>query len=162
MLIISFKKHFPARWPEWYMSGLLFCWGTYVALHPELFTSPATREILAGLTEMAGNFPPAAIWGLSAVMTGLIRAAALFINGAYTRTPLIRLIMSFASAFIWTQVFIGLLKSNIPNMGLTVYAGAVVVDIVSAYRAATDMVYAEVARHDMKQDRRRVERRITA
>lgn len=159
MMIVSLKQHFPARWPEWFMSAELFLWGVYVALHPQLFTNPATRTLLSGLTGMAGGFPPSAVWGLSAVSMGMCRAAALFINGAYTRTPLIRLLMSFGSAFIWTQVVIGLMKSGVPNTGLTVYAGLVVMDIVSAYRAATDMVFAEKAAHDLKQERRRVERR---
>lgn len=152
MIIVELKRHFPARWPEWFMSGFAFFWGLYVSYHPQVFTQSATRETLAGLANMAGSFPPAAIWGLSPVILGLIRAAALFVNGQYTRTPMIRLFMSFASAFIWTQVFIGLLKSGIPNTGLVAYAGFVVLDIVSGYRAATDTVYAEKARHETKQE----------
>lgn len=155
MLIVQLKKHFPARWPEWFMAGMSFMWGAYISLHPELFEQPATAIVLAGMKQMAGNFPPAAIWGLSTVTLGLIRAAALFVNGAYTRTPMIRLGMSFASAFVWTQVFIGLYKSGVPNMGLVVYAGLVMMDIVSAWRAATDTVFAEKVRHDAKQERRR-------
>jgi hypothetical protein len=114
--------------------------------------------MLSGLATMAGGYPPSAVWGLLTVFLGLIRGAALFINGAYTRTPLIRLIMSFASAFVWTQICIGLVKSGVPNTGIIVYGGLVVMDIVSAYRAANDTVYAEKLRHDLKQERRRVER----
>lgn len=155
MLIVSLKQHFPARWPEWFMAGLAFAWGAYVSLHPQLFTNPATREMLSGMAAMARNFPPSAVWGLSAVVLGVVRAAALFVNGAYTRTPLIRLLMSFASIFIWTQVVVGLVKSGIPNIGLVVYSGLIVMDIVSACRASTDMVDAEKARHDSKQEQRR-------
>lgn len=155
MLIVELRKHFPARWPEWFMAGLSFMWGSYVALHPQIFVQPESRVMLSGLTQMAGSFPPAAVWGLSAVTLGLIRGAALFINGSYTRTPMIRLLMSFLSAFVWTQVVIGLLKTGVPNMGLVVYAGLVVMDIVSAYRAATDTVFAEKVRHDSKQEERR-------
>lgn len=162
MLIVSLKQHFPARWPEWFMSGLSFMWGSYVVLHPEIFTNPATREVLSGMAAMSGEFPPASLWGLSAVILGMVRGSALFVNGAYTRTPLIRLAMSFASAFIWTQVCVGLLKTGVPNAGIVVYAGLVVMDIVSAYRAATDTVYAEKLRHDLKQDRDRASSRILA
>jgi hypothetical protein len=159
MLILSLKKHFPARWPEWFMAGLLFAWGAYVALHPALFTNPATATVMSGMALMAGSLPPAAMWGLSATTVGLIRGSALFINGAYTRTPMIRLIMSFASAFIWTQVVVGLIKSGVPNMGLVVYSGLVVMDIVSACRAAVDTVYAEKLRHDIKQGQRQYDNR---
>lgn len=156
MLIVSLKQHFPARWPEWFMAGMSFSWGCYVVLHPGLFTNPATRASLAGLEAMAGSFPPAALWGLSTVILGLIRACALFINGAFSRTPMVRLIMSFLSAFIWTQICIGMWKSGVPNTGMVVYSGMVVMDIVSAYRAATDTVFAEKVRHDLKQDHNRV------
>lgn len=162
MLIVSLKKHFPARWPEWYQSGMLFCWGLYVALHPQMFTNEATRVVLSGLADMAGSFPPSAVWGFTGVLVGMIRATALFINGSMTRTPLVRLLMSFASAFVWTQVVIGLIKSGVPNTGITVYAGLVIMDIVSAWRAATDTVYAETARHELKQERRRAHNRIIA
>lgn len=158
MLILSLKQHFPARWPEWFMSGMSFAWGTYLSLHPELFTQDASRQMLSGLAGMAGNYPPAAVWGLLTIFLGLIRASALFVNGAYARTPLVRLVMSFASAFIWTQICIGLVKSGVPNTDIIVYGGLIVLDIVSAYRAANDMVYAEKLRHDLKQERRRVER----
>lgn len=162
MLIVELKRHFPARWPEWFMSGFAFFWGLYVVLHPELFTQSATAQTLAGLKAMAGSFPPAAVWGVSPVVMGLIRAAALFVNGSYTRTPMIRLGMSFASAFIWTQVFIGLLKTGVPNTGLVAYFSFVVLDTVSAYRAATDTVYAEKVRHEEKQGKRRGNRNYFA
>lgn len=150
MLIVSLKQHFPARLPEWWMSFMLVLWGSYVVLHPGVFTNPATAHITAGLAAMAGEFDPAGLWGLSAVLVGMVRVFALFVNGAYTRTPLIRLAMSFFSAFIWTQVSIGFFKSGVENMGIVVYAGLVVMDLVSAYRASTDMVFAEKARRDLK------------
>lgn len=150
MLIVSLKQHFPARLPEWWMSSMLVLWGGYVVLHPGIFTASASRQMFSGMVAMAGDFDPAGLWGLSAVVIGMIRACALFINGAYTRTPMIRLFMSFLSAFIWTQVSIGLWKSGVENTGVVVYAGLVMMDIVSAYRAATDMVFAEKVRHDLK------------
>lgn len=150
MLIVSLKRHFPARVPEWWMSLMLVGWGSYIVLHPEMFDDPSTREVFSGMVAMAGDFDPAGFWGLSAVVIGFLRSCALFINGAYTRTPMIRLGMSFLSAFIWTQVAIGLYQSGVANMGVVVYAGLVTLDIVSAYRAATDMVFAEKIRHDLK------------
>jgi hypothetical protein len=133
------------------MSLVLVLWGGYVVLHPGLFTNPSTAKVFSGMTSMAAGFPPAALWGLSAVMVGMTRGCALFINGAYTRTPLVRLGMSFVSAFIWTQVTIGLFKSGVENTGMVLYGGLVLLDIASAYRAANDMVYAEKVRLDLKQ-----------
>jgi hypothetical protein len=153
MIIVSLKQHFPARLPEWWMSAMLIAWGAYVVLHPDMFTQPSLRQVYAAMVDMAGGFNAAGVWGLGALTVGMTRACALFVNGAYTRTPLIRLFMSFLSAFIWTQVCIGLYKSGVANTGIVVYGGFVMMDIVSAYRAATDMVFAEKVRHDLKSKR---------
>ena len=150
MIIVSLKQHFPARLPEWWMSFMLVMWGGYVVLHPGIFTNPASAQIFQAMADMSGEFPPAMLWGLSAMFVGLTRFCALFINGAYTRTPMIRVLMSALSAFIWTQVSTGLFKSGVDNTGVVLYGGLVLMDLVSAYRASTDMVYAEKARYDLK------------
>lgn len=153
MLIVSLKQHFPARLPEWHMAGLTFLWGVYVALHPGLFVQEATRQVFSGMFQMVADlpYPPSVVWGVACILVGGLRLVALFINGAYSRTPLIRLMMSFASAFIWTQVVIGLIKTGVPNTGLVIYSGLVLLDIMSAYRAGVDVVWAEKTRHDYKQ-----------
>lgn len=161
MLITSLKRHFPARFPEWLNAGILFSWGVYVSLHPELFTHPATHALWEGMREVVSFTPydPAAVWGLIAVSMGFVRAAALFINGAFTRTPAIRLLMSFGSAFIWTQVVIGFMKSEVPNTGIILYAWLVVADIASAYRASQDMTFAAKQRQDNMETGGRVDPR---
>ena len=158
MLIVSLKEHFPARFPEWLNSGVLFSWGAYVALHPDLFTNPATAQLFSGLAEMTWglDYNPAALWGLVGVVVALVRASALFVNGAYTRTPMIRLCMSFASAFIWAQVVIGFMNSGVSNTGLVVYGWLVVADIASAYRAGHDLALAEKQRLDRSTEIKRV------
>lgn len=165
MILQSLKQHFPARAIEWLNAGALASWGLYVLLHPQMFTNPATRELFAGLTEITWGLTadPALLWGLTALLVGLARAVALFVNGAYGRTPLVRLGTSFASAFIWTQVIIGLMHSGVPNTGLVVYSWLVVADIISAYRASQDAVYAEKQRRDSWEfSGRAVNRRIIA
>lgn len=157
MLIQSLKQHFPARFPEWLMSGVMATWGAYVILHPQLFTAPTTAALLAGLASMSDwtGYTPAAVWGLCALVVGLFRAAALFVNGAYARTPIVRLIASFISAFIWTQITIGLMRIEVPNTGLVVYGWLVIADVASAYRASLDVVVAESHRIQAKEGPRR-------
>lgn len=159
MLIVSLKQHFPARWPEWHQSGMALALGAYICLHPDLFTQPGTAQLFAGVALMVSwfGYPAFAVWGLILVTIGFVRAGALFVNGAYTRTPTIRLVMSFLSAFVWTQMAIGFLNSSISNTGIVVYSGLVIMDIVSAYRAAVDVVYAQKIRHDMKQGSNRAD-----
>lgn len=153
MIIRSLKQHWPARKLEWLMSGVLISWGLYVLFHPGLFHDPRTRELFSGMAGMAELFNayPALLWGGAAFLTGLTRSIALFINGAMTRTPMVRLLGSFVSMFIVTQVAVALWKSGVPNTGLVVYPWLVVADLLSAYRATVDVVYAEKQRHDNKE-----------
>lgn len=156
MIIRSLRQHWPARKMEWIMAGFLLGWGLYVLLHPNLFTNAATVEIMNGLASMSAPFTiyPALAWGGCAALTGLIRGLALFVNGAYTRTPLIRLLAAFISMFIVTQIIVGLWRSGVPNMGLVVYPWFVVADLLSAYRASIDVVHAEKQREVNKESRR--------
>lgn len=156
MIIRSLRQHWPARKLEWIMSGFMVSWGLYVLLHPGVFTDPRTSAPLSGLVSITNQITeyPALIWGGAAFGIGLARSLALFVNGAYTRTPLIRLICSFASMFIITQIVVGLAKSGVPNTGLVVYPWFVVADLLSAYRAAVDVVHAEKQREAEKENRR--------
>lgn len=145
MLVQSLKKHFPARVTEWLNGGMLLSWGIYVVLHPDLWTNSATKEIFAEMARVTWgtHYPPFALWGLSAIAVGGTRLFALFINGAYSRTPAIRLCTSFASAFVWTQVVVSLMRTGVPNTGIIVYSWLVFADILSAYRAGIDVAVAE-------------------
>jgi hypothetical protein len=150
MIIRSLRQHWPARKLEWLMAGFLTCWGLYVLLHPQMFTNPPTEELMSGMAHISSSFTvyPALFWGGSSFVVGLARAVALFVNGSWTRTPLIRLLASFASMFIVTQIVAGLWQSGVPNTGLVVYPWLIVADLLSAYRAAVDVVHAEKQRED--------------
>ncbi len=162
MLIQSLKTHFPARALEWFGAGVMFTYGYYVITHPQLFTAPETARLFSGLARIAEFFgqPPIAI-GVMAIITGLVRAGALFVNGAVTKTPLVRLMTSFASAYIWTSVTLGLVMADVANTGLVVYPWLLIADIVSGYRAGYDLVIAESVAKQARAQRvgQRIERR---
>jgi hypothetical protein len=141
---------------EWLMSGVLIAWGAYVLSNPEMFYLPETRALWAGMAAFSEPLTqhPALFWGGIAFTVGIGRAAALFVNGAWTRTPMIRLIASFVSMFIFTQIVIGLHHTGVPNTGLVVYPWFVIADLLSAYRAAVDVVHAEKQREVIKETRR--------
>lgn len=156
MIMQSLRQHWPARKLEWLMSGFMISWGVYVLFHPTLFTDPATRDLFAGLAAFSNQFSefPALIWGGACFAVGLGRGIALLINGAWTRTPLIRTIASFFSMFLVTQITLGFWNSGVPNTGLVVYPWLIVADLLSAYRAAVDVVHAEMQRAVDKENRR--------
>lgn len=156
MIIRSLRQHWPARKLEWMMAGFMTAWGLYVLLHPGLFTDPSTARLFSGMAAISARITeyPALAWGGVSFLLGVSRAIALFVNGAWTRTPLIRLIASFASIFVVTQIIIGLWQSGVPNPGLVVYPWFVIADLLSAYRAAVDVVHAETQRGALKETRR--------
>ena len=160
MIVTSLRQHWPARKLEWLMAGFLSTWGLYVLLHPELFTSPATAELFAGLASLTNPISdyPALVWGWACLLVGLGRGLALFVNGAWTRTPLVRLIASFISMVIMTQIVAGMWNSGVPNTGVVVYPWLVIADLLSAYRAAVDVVHAEKQREVLKETRRATRR----
>ena len=130
-------------------------WGIYVLLHPELFTADATVLVFRGLSALTDPFTdyPSLAWGGLAFAVGLARAIALFINGAYVRTPAIRVATSFGSIFILTQILIGMWDSGVPNTGVVVYPWLIISDLFSAYRASIDVVHADTQRRELKDDR---------
>ena len=146
MLVRELKKHFPARAPEWISAATMSVWGAYVVLNPEVFLQPAFR-ILAGMSwgQPAGNF-----WGMLCLTVGIFRACALFINGTFSRTPLIRLATSMISAFVWTQITVGLWLLPEASTGIVMYGSFVCVDLLSAYRAAQDVGMVESTRREAK------------
>lgn len=151
MLIQSLKTHFSARKMEWIGAGMTGTWGYYVITHPQLFTAPATAPLWQGMIRVAEFFgqPPVSI-GIMAMLTGILRGGALFINGAYEKTPLIRLLTAFASAYLWTSVSVGFVLSGVANTGLVIYPWLVVMDIVSGYHAGYDLVIAENTARQMR------------
>lgn len=152
MILQSLQQHFPARKIEWLMAGLAICWGSYTLAHPELFYQNGTASVLRHMTEMASvmGLAPEHLWGGGALTAGIIRATALFVNGAYVRTPFWRAVAAFATMFVFTQVSVALWKSGVPNYGLVLYPWLVIADLLSSFRAAQDAVLAEVQRRSQK------------
>lgn len=135
MLIYDLKKHFPPRAVEWLISGLLLSWGISVLMQPGMFESnPAFHY----MTMIGGQIH----WGLCALIVGSARGVALFVNGAWRRTPIIRIFAAFISAFIWTQILIGLLHSPIPTTALAFFPWFIAADFYSVFRAGADVVVA--------------------
>lgn len=150
MLIKSLKKHFPARIPEWWAAGTMVAWGVYVLLNPGIMDGPGWK----GLRSLSWVFHPERFWGTLTLIVGFSRLCALFVNGAWSRTPVIRLIASAFSAFVWSQIALGFWLLELPSTGVVMYSAAVVLDFVSGYRASKDIRIAQEAKEVEKGDGR--------
>jgi hypothetical protein len=134
--------HFQARFAEWMNTVVLIGFGTYLILHPGMFDDPRVSALWVGLKAAA----PQETWGLMSLLIGMARGGALWINGRHTRTPMVRLIACFFSAFILTQIVLGLWKAGVPNTGVIIYPVLILADLYSAFRASSDMTF--VARQE--------------
>ena len=138
---VDLKNHFAARATEWFNSLYLMAWGAYLILHPNLFQGP-TRPVWQGLEQLM----PQQYWAFGAFVAGTIRAVALFINGQWGLTPIIRVVTSFLCVGIWFCVTAGLIRSGVPNTGIVLFAGLMLSDMYSGFRAAGDAYEAEATK----------------
>lgn len=139
-------NHFQARFAEWMNAAIVGGFGIYLILHPGMFDDPRVAALWRGVKATGSQES----WGLVCLLVGTARVAALWINGCHTRTPMVRLIASFFSALILTQICLGMLNAGVPNTGLVVYPILVLADLYSAFRASADMTF--VARQKEEQE----------
>jgi hypothetical protein len=135
---IELKRHFDTRAVEWMSAFMLTAWGSYVILHPGVFSGPLAPAF-TGMSRIA----PQEVWGFTSFLIGFIRIVALFINGQWGLTPIIRVATSFMSVFVWFWLSVGLYLSTVPAPGLVLYLGLMMSDMYSAFRAASDAYEAE-------------------
>lgn len=85
------------RSAEWLLACILFAWGANVIRPNSSFDYPSYRIMVALMQEST--------WGMLAVLVSVARMAALFVNGTWKRTPLIRLFCAIASGLFWVSIF---------------------------------------------------------
>ena len=140
IMIQKFRQHFETRAIEWGMSFWAITWGLQCLLHPEVFTSsvtgPLNQHMLHTFEPLAGAYAATAL-GLFAFCIGVARACALYINGMWRQTPMIRMITSALSAFVVSNIFFSLMQGP-PTLGLVTYGWLFAADCFSGFRAARD------------------------
>jgi hypothetical protein len=139
MIVTTSPSTHEARAIEWLSAAIMLVWGITLALPGDSVAQPhfsAFRH--AHLTE--GMM--AAVFGI----VGAARVVALYINGRWPKSPIIRIIGATAGAVLWSQVAWYLcsgtwLLSGIPNAGVGTYAALAIADLFSISRAAFDARY---------------------
>lgn len=130
-MIIQRLHEFPDRAIEWLLGFIILTWGLILVANPDIFE---TSWLYAGWKSILGD---ELIWGWLATFAGFARVTALFVNGAWHRTPAVRVITSFASMFLWFWVVVGMLRVDI-STGLGVYPWMMLGEAFSVYRASGD------------------------
>ena len=127
------------RLVEWFSSIVLIGWAVVLMQPGDTLSASNFREFLRyGFSEeaIAGSF----------ALVGGARCAALYINGRWPRTPLIRMVGSALGCMLWAQVAWMLYANSLATgsaitTGVAVYLPLAAFDLVSIFRAAFDARY---------------------
>lgn len=131
-------KEFPDRAVEWLLGFMTISWGVLIAGSPGMGVSQS--------------------WGWCAIMAGLARLGALYVNGAHHRTPAARVVTSFLSMFLWFWITVQVLGSPV-GRDLAIYPWLMLAEGFSVYRAGGDAFEARQKYLEKRRGRTRVAKR---
>ena len=126
----------PTRALEVALAAFMVTWGVFLALPGATFQNPIYAS-LAALMPEAG-------WAAFSIASGLVRLAALYVNGAWRRTPLVRMVMAVAGVVWWTVLtwlFVLGLRGPTPA-ALAFYVVCIGAELYSCYRTGQDAKHA--------------------
>jgi hypothetical protein len=120
MMIVKLTKTFPIRVTEWLLAGIMFSWSIVCwNLSAHEWASPAYQ----GLSRLAERDT----WAFFAFWIGATRLAAH-----------LRAVGAFLACFMWLQISLGLMTSDIKATGLAVFPWLLLADIYNVFRASHD------------------------
>ncbi|MEF2073466.1 hypothetical protein [Consotaella aegiceratis] len=121
------------RLTDWLLTGFTLAWGITLAGEGDTFALSSFAVIKTWAPEMA--------WAVACLIVGFARLALLIINGAWRKSPHLRIAAALGTIPLWTLLSIGyhLAHSGVP--GDLIYALCALAEIVSAYRASIEAGY---------------------
>lgn len=127
----TFTAHrFNRRLSEWHLAAVMLAIGLVLSLG-DTFSLPPYEVV----RRIAGQ----ETWASFMTLLGAARVAALVVNGAWPRiTAHARYVLASVSACTWALMLAGLLAFAMPLMVGPFLAGAAIVELISAFRAAQD------------------------
>lgn len=140
MLIVRLRQTWRARSMEWLLAAGLLGWGLIVVQSPIAFTKPYFLPL--------ARIAPGPVWGAAAILIGLMRLGALFVNGSMPKgTPILRQFGCGFGITIWSCMLFGALSQEWHAPGSAIYAMIFAMDTLSLSFAAADGRAAAHGRH---------------
>lgn len=131
-------SEFNDRALEWLCAGIMVSWGLTLALDGDAMVRPP--PCLGGRPGMT-----AALWASILCGSGLVRVAALYINGRWPKTPVIRTVCASLGLLAWSHLSWAFAEAAArPAAGIGVYGMLALAELFSIYRAAHDARYHHV------------------
>jgi hypothetical protein len=130
MLIVRFRQTFRERAPEWVMAYVQAGWGATLLLPGDPFSRPYFQTI--------ATIASAQAWGWSLMGIGLVRLAALYVNGSRKETPTVRQVGCFFGMLIWAFLLMGGLAAPFRSPSIFTYSGLFLLEAIMFSYASRD------------------------
>jgi len=133
MLIVRFdhfKQTFRQRQMEWCLAFGSLAWGGLVLANPEAFDRPFYAPL-----KRIGS---AETWGAVMLAVGILGLVALFINGFWKRTPLLRQIASVIRMLMWANLFFATISIEWSTPAMATYLMISIMEVMAQNNAASD------------------------
>ena len=119
---------------EWLLAGMMVLWGVGLMMPWDSFGGPTYRHLAALAAQP--------VWGAFSLAIGLIRIAALYYNGGWHRTPLLRLLGALLGT-VWWAVLLWLIWLSAREAGLPAatfwYPGLIAAELYACDRTGRDV-----------------------
>lgn len=131
-------EHFPQRVSEWVMTAAILGWSAVLAIDQSTF------ETSRSFTEIA-RYGDEEHWALICLIVGLLRLAALVVNGTFRQfrySPHLRGFASIAACIFWGQIALGVLvawSTGGSGTGVVAYLTFMALEAWNLFRAWADV-----------------------
>lgn len=125
---------------EWIAATAILAAGVLLAMPGATFgNSPAYQPFAAIAAEH--------VWASFAMAVGLTRMAALWINGSWRRSPILRGVTSIMGVAFWMLIIALIMHARLsgPAMSLSAFGALLAIDFISAWRSGRDYIESERA-----------------
>ena len=129
---LRIQHRFGPRMTEWLVAVQTVVWGSVLLLPVETFTGPAWAFFRSLMTEDQ--------LGYGMLLVGLVRLAALIINGSLRKvTPIFRVASAALGFMVWTGISYSFAQSGVISTWIAIYPIIACVELINIYRAAHDV-----------------------
>lgn len=125
---------------EWISAGAILAAGILLAMPGATFSNSPGYAAFAAVA-------PENVWAAFCCAVGLVRMVALWINGQWRRSPILRGATSVMGVCLWMLVVSLIMHASLPGpaMVLAPYGALLTIDLISAWRSGRDYIESERA-----------------
>ncbi|NMG39871.1 hypothetical protein GRZ55_11515 [Chelativorans sp. ZYF759] len=130
--------HFPSRVSEWIMTAAILGWYGVLSADPGTFETSRSFTVLA-------YYGSEKAWAMLCLLVGLVRLAALVVNGTFRSfrySPHMRGFASIVACIFWGQITLGVIIAwtmGGAGTGVVAYGTFMIIEMWNLFRAWADV-----------------------